>query len=421
MTALCITDLAQPQLDDMQRGILDATKDLVVDFSVERILNDARRKTQLNDFGPDDFLRRLHLLCDEWNSDKGLTNLGRLTLRSKLVQYARNRLLIHDLLKRHPGIHAEKIEQPLIVCGMPRSGTTHLVNLLAADSRFRSLPLWESCEPVPSPHDKPHEDGVDPRYVRCQKQWAMMQQVTPLLAAMHPMNPDHIHEELELMSPDFASYNFEWLTLSPRWRDDYYMHDQTPHYMYMKTVLKILQWQDRQAGKLKQRWVLKCPQHLEQLPVLQTVFPDATVVITHRDPVAVIQSAMTMLAYGQRMNRHRVEINALRNYWPGRIEHLLRRCVETRHQLPESRRIDVPFHEFMMDDMGMVEKIYAKAGLELTAQARAGMRQFIDVHPRGKQGQVQYNLKGDFGIDSAELRERFRFYFDAFPVKPETA
>lgn len=419
MTALRITDLAQPQLSEAQQGALDATKDMVVDLSVDGILADARRKTQLDDFGPQDFLRRLQLLCDEWSSDTGLTNIGKVTLRNYLVQYARNRLLIQDVVKKHPEIHDEQITQPIIVCGLPRSGTTHMLNLLAADSRLRSLPLWESYEPVPSPLDKPREDGVDPRYARCQKKWDMTQQMTPLLAAMHPMNPDHIHEELELMNPDFASYNFEWLTQSPRWRDDYYAQDQTPHYEYTKTVLKLLQWQDRQAGRLKQRWVLKCPQHMEQLPVLQAVFPDATVVITHRDPVAVIQSAMTMLAYGQRLNRHCVDIESLAAYWPDRIEHLLRRCVETRQILPESSSLDVPFHEFMADDMAMVEKIYAKAGLELTKQARAEMQQFVDEHPRGKHGQVQYNLKEDFGIDPAVLRERFRFYFDAFPVKAE--
>lgn len=419
MTALRIIDLAHPQLTDAQRGALDATKDMAVDLSIDGILADARRKTQLEDFGSQDFLRRLQLLSDEWGSDTGLTNIGKLTLRNSLVQYARNRLLIRDVLKKHPEIHNEQITQPIIVCGLPRSGTTHMLNLLAADSRLRSLPLWESYEPVPSSLDKPRDDGVDPRYARCQKKWEMTQQMTPLLAAMHPMNPDHIHEELELMSPDFASYNFEWLTQSPRWRDDYYQQDQTPHYEYMKTVLKLLQWQDRQAGKLKQHWVLKCPQHMEQLPVLQAVFPDATVVVTHRDPVAVIQSAMTMLAYGQRLNRHRVDIESLAEYWPDRIEYLLRRCVETRKLLPEAKSLDAPFHVFMADDMAMVEKIYAKAGLALTAQARAEMQQFIDAHPRGKHGQMQYNLKEDFGIDPAVLRERFRFYFDAFPVKAE--
>ncbi len=416
---IIINDLANPQLTDMQREALQFTETLSVDFSVDSILADARRKTGMDDFGPQDFMRRLQLLCDEWGSDEGLTNLGKLSLRNKLVLYARNRLLIQDVLNKHPAIHDEIIAQPIIVCGLPRSGTTHLLNLMAADSRLRSLPLWESFEPVLSPLEPVGEDGVDPRYKRCQKQWDMTQQITPLVAAMHPMDPDHIHEELELMGPDFASYNFEWLAMSPRWREDYYRHDQTLHYEYMKTVLKLLQWQDKHNGKAKPRWVLKCPQHLEQLPVLQKVFPDATVVITHRDPVAVIQSSITMLAYGQRINRKKVLMQELLHYWTDRIEHLLQACVSDRGKIPAEHSIDVPFDEFMANDMDMVRKIYAKAGLPMTAQAEKELADFIQHHPRGKYGQVVYNLKGDFGVEPAELHERFGFYFDAFSVKKE--
>lgn len=416
---IIINDLANPQLTDMQREALQFTENLAVDFSVESILADARRKTGIADFGPQDFMRRLQLLCDEWGSDEGLTNLGKLSLRNKLVLYARNRLLIQDVLNKHPEIHDEIILQPIIVCGLPRSGTTHLLNLMAADSRLRSLPLWESFEPVLSSLESVGEDGIDPRYKRCKKQWDMTQQITPLVAAMHPMDPDHIHEELELMGPDFASYNFEWLAMSPRWREDYYHHDQTPHYEYMKNVLKLLQWQDKHNGKAKPRWVLKCPQHLEQLPVLQKVFPDATVVITHRDPVAVIQSSITMLAYGQRINRKKVLMRELLQYWTDRIEHLLQACVIDREKIPAAKSIDVLFDEFMANDMDMVIKIYAKAGLPMTVQAEKELADFIQHHPRGKYGQVVYNLKGDFGMEPAELHQRFRFYFDAFPVKKE--
>ena len=214
------------------------------------------------------------------------------------------------------------------------------------------------------------------------------------------------------MGPDFASYNFEWLAPSPRWRDHYYASDQTPHYEYMRDVLKLLQWR-----KGPPRWVLKCPQHLEQLPVLNKVFPDATIVITHRDPVAVIRSAVTMLAYGQRVSRHRIDLPGLVEYWSDRVEHLLRACVRDRPQLPASQSIDVPFNAFMADDMGMVERIYACAGVELTDKARAEMRAFTDAHPRGKEGRMVYDLKGDFGVDPAALRERFSFYFDQFPVQ----
>jgi hypothetical protein len=269
---------------------------------------------------------------------------------------------------------------------------------------------------VPLPGESTLPDGTDPRYQRCAQAWAGMQQTLPLLAAMHPMEPEHIHEELELMGPDFASYNFEWLSPSPRWRDHYFATDQTPHYRYMLDVLKLLQWR---RGDSSRRWVLKCPQHLEQIPVLRSVFPDATFVITHRDPLAVIQSTVTMLAYGERMRRASVDTGALVAYWAPRIEHLLRACVRDRDSLPAGHSIDVLFHEFMADDLAMVERIYEVAGLAMTGEARAQLQQFLAEHPRGREGRVVYDLPGDFGVDVDALRARFAFYFERFPVRAE--
>ena len=409
-----ITDLAEPVLTDVQRAALAYGETLTLDFSRGSVLSDARKRTGLSDFGADDFLERLDLLLDEWGSDTGLTGIGRLTLRNKLMLFASNRLLITDLLKTHPEILEIEIERPIIVAGLPRSGTTHLVNLIAADQRLHSLPLWESYEPVPLPGEGVGEDGSDPRYRRCAETWAAMQKMMPHLAAMHPMNPEHIHEELELMGPDFASYNFEWLCMSPCWRDHYYAADQTPHYMYMKNVLKILQWQ-----RGPNRWVLKCPQHLEQLPVLRNVFPDATIAITHRDPISVIQSSVTMLAYGQRINRRKVEMQALVDYWSDRIETLLRRCVRDRDALPADQTLDVPFHEFMADDVAMVERIYQLAGHPVTDEVRGQFADYMTANPRGRYGRLAYDLKADFGVDPDALRERFDFYFERFGVRAE--
>lgn len=148
-------------------------------------------------------------------------------------------------------------------------------------------------------------------------------------------------------------------------------------------------------------------------------FPDATVVFTHRDPVAVIQSTVTMQAYTQRMNRRHMALRALIDYWTDRIEHLLRACVRDRSLVAAGRSFDSSFHVFMADQMGSMEQVYARAGLELDAAARAQLEGYIAEHPRGKEGQVIYNLQRDFGIDPAALRERFRFYFDRFPVKAE--
>jgi len=413
-----IVDLAQPVYTEAQRAALDWSATLQVDLTRESILAEASATVGMDDFGPDDFLPRLDLLLDEWNSDQGLTNLARMSLRNKLVQHLTSRLLIQDQWNRHPEILDVPVERPIIVAGLPRSGTTHLLNLMAADQRLRSLPLWESYEPVSRPGEAVLPDGTDPRYQRCDQAWQSMQQVTPLTAAMHPMEPDHIHEELELMGPNIGSYNYEWLSHSPRWRDHYYAEDQTEQYEYMKNVLRLLTWQQRDTDR-PTRWVLKCPQHLEQLPVLNKVFPDATVAITHRDPVAVIQSAITMLGYGQRINRKRVELRQLLEYWTDRVEHLLCACVADRAIIPPERSIDVPFHEFMADDLAMVRRIFDRAALPLDDPGAQALRDYLAAHPRGRFGQVVYDLKADFGVDPRALRERFRFYFDAFPVQAE--
>lgn len=407
---ISISDLANPRLTGAQQAALEFCETLQLEFSEADILGKARHNTGLSDFGADDFRERLAVLLQEWENDRGLTGLGRLTLHNKLVQHASSRLLIEATLQRHPEIFDIEIKAPIIVAGLPRSGTTHLLNLMAADSRLRSLPLWEAYEPLPRPGEGTLPDGTDPRWQRCEDSWQAMQANSPYLAAMHPMNPDHIHEELELMGPNFASYNYEWLSPSPQWRDHYLSHDQTPHYQYMKNVLKILQWR---AGP--ERWVLKCPQHMEQLGVLHQVFPDATIAITHRDPVAVIQSAITMLGYGQRMNRKQVDLPGLLEYWSERIERLLRACVRDRDALPAAQTIDVPFNTFMADDIAVVEKIYQRADMPFEDRARRELDAYLQAHPRGKEGRIVYDLEGDFGISQEALRERFQFYFERFP------
>ena len=410
-----IEDLSNPILSESQQAALDYADRQQVELSVAAVQTAASEATGLDDWGQDDWKERLGLWFDEMNADSNRTNLGRMVLFNDCVRYATTRLRIRALLAKHPEIQDQKINRPIIVVGLPRSGTTHLVNLIASDERLRSMPLWEGQEPVPDPNESPGPDGVDPRWTRCNAIWEGMRASNPLIAAMHPMEPDHIHEELEFMLPDFTSYNIEWITQCPRWRDYYLDHDQTPHYQgALLTGLKILQW-----VKPRERWVLKCPQHLEQLGPLLETFPDATIVMTHRDPVSVIQSAITMMTYSARMSYKRVDPKWYLDYWHDRVHKLLTASVRDRHLLPSDRTIDVPFHEFMADDVGMVEKIYEVAGLPMTNEARANLDDYMSAHPRGKDGQVVYDLRADFDADPAELRKAFDFYVDQFPVRIE--
>lgn len=409
-----IADLGAPVLSDAQRASIAWAESQPVVLDEATVLEAARRRTGLDDFGADDFRGRLRVWLQAAEEDGELNALGRLGLFSHCVGALANRLRVEDVIRRHPEILAVTIDRPIVVAGLPRSGTTHLVNLIAADTRLRSLPYWESREPVPVPGDGPGRDGRDPRHARCQESYEQMLAQMPLLKAMHDMPPEHIHEEIELQELDFGTYLLEWLARAPRWRDHYLARDLTSSYAYLKKVLQLLTWM-----RGPRRWVLKSPQHLEQLAPLLATFPDATVALTHRDPVAVIQSAITMLAYGDRMRRTRVDLDGLADYWIDRVERLLRACVRDRDRLPAERVVDVPFDAFMADDVGMVAAVYARAGLALTDGARAELARFRTANPRGKHGQVVYDLRADFGRDPAAVRARFGFYLERFGVRAD--
>lgn len=412
---LRITDLRDPILTESQVETMAYAAANPVVLSVDSVLAAAREQSRLDDFGPDDFRERLAVQLKEIDTDPNRTPVARLTAFATSVRYAANRQRVLDLLRRHPEIHDIEITAPIVVVGLPRSGTTHLVNLLAADSRFRSLPLWEGEEPVPLPDDKIGPDGVDPRFMRAQRRWEALQAQSPLIAAMHPMNPDHIHEELELECMDFSGYMFEWtLGMAPGWRDYYLSHDQRPHYEFLATMLKVLQWQ-----RGPNRWILKCPQHLEQLGPLIDTFPDATIVMTHRDPVSVVQSAATMIGYGARMNYHELDIDAVFDYWNDRVRRLLDAGTRDLGKIPSDRRIDVYFDRFMADEIGTVEQIYDRSGTELTDAARNQINNYLASHPRGVNGQVVYDLRADFGREPDEVRAGFAHYFESFPMKVE--
>jgi hypothetical protein len=409
-----IADLARPELTPLQRKVLEGAAALPVSFTEDAVLGEARERTGLSDFGADDFRERLGVWLRALEEDAELGPVGRIGAYRDCVRYAANRLRLEDLLRRHPEILEVEIRRPLVIAGLPRSGTTHLLNLVASDRRLRSLPYWESLEPIPDPDEPPGEAGEDPRLTRCRRSYEQQIAISPLLRNMHDMAPEHVHEEIEVQALDFASYELEWIATVPRWRDYYLAHDQAPHYAYLKKGLQALQWL-----RGPDRWVLKSPQHMEQLVPLLRTFPDATVAITHRDPVAVIASAITMLAYGDRIRRTRVDPPAIAAYWIDRIERLLRACVRDRDTWPEDQSLDVLFHEFMADDVAMVERIYALAELPLTPEARGSLEGYMAGNPRGKHGRILYDLEQDFGVDPEALRERFRFYYERFPVTRE--
>ncbi len=412
--ALTIEDLAVPELNPMQREVLAGMENLTVDLDPAVLIAAAMEQTGLDDFGPDDFRPRLGAYAGAVDADSDNTNLNRFILRNRIVRLLSQRLLLTDLLRRYPEIHDIEIERPLIVVGLPRSGTTHLVNLIAADPRRRALPYWESQEPFPRHGEGPDVNGVDPRFARSVSEHESAMAMTPLVQNMHDRFPQAIEEEVEILDLDFASYVLEWHCRVPQWRDFYLGLDQDRHYGYLRTVLKALTFL-----RGPRQWVLKSPQHCEQLGPLIRTFPDATVAFTHRDPVAVIQSAVTMLAYGDRVRRKQIDPEGLVDYWIDRVERLLRACVRDRDLIGPDRSVDIGFHQLNGNELPILEKLYGYNGTALTEDTRAAFTRYLHDNPRGKHGQIRYDLQRHFGGTPGEVRSRFGFYFDRFDVREE--
>ena len=411
-----IDDLARPRFSDEARAILDFMEDAGSQLTLDAtgLLGAACAETGLNDFGLDDFVPRLDLLCRAMREEGGFNGAGifqQHTLTSGLLQ---NRLLIEDLVARHPEILDEEIAAPIVICGLPRTGTTHLHNLISADPAIRSLPYWEGLEPVLPEREAPAAGEPDPRRERTAMALSFLDVAMPYFNRMHEMTVDHTHEEIQLLAIDVSSMLFETTAPMPMWRDAYRARDQRPSYAYLARVLKVLQW--LRGGT---RWVLKSPQHLEQFPALLDTFPDATFVVTHRDPVSVTTSMVTMLAYSARLTRDRVDVEGIGHYWADRLELMLARCAEERDVLPSDRTIDVHFDEFMADDVAMVARVYELAGQPFDERARTAMYRFMAAHPRGKFGTIDYDL-GQFGLDPVERRRALAFYTDRFGVTSET-
>jgi hypothetical protein len=235
-----------------------------------------------------------------------------------------------------------------------------------------------------------------------------MDEAMPYFKRMHEMTTDHVHEEIQLLALDFTTMLFESVVPLPTYQAWWKATDQTASYRYLKDVLRVLTHE--RGGD---RWVLKSPQHLAHFPVLAEVFPDATFVVTHREPVAVTVSMATMVAYSSRMNLAHPDPAATGAYWRDRVEGLLRACVRDREALPAAQSIDVTFAEFMADDLAMVERIYALADQPWDDGVRASLQAYLDGHPRGRHGGVHYDLEV-LGLDRAEREQALAFYTERF-------
>lgn len=403
-----LDDLAEPKFSPEAEQIRDMMATLAPDCPLDADALHARAiaDTGLDDFGPDDYRERLDVYLAALHDIDGMHAPGIVNFFGQLSQWLKNRLLLTDLLTRHPEIHNVELLPPVVIAGLPRTGTTHLHNLLGATPSFRTLPYWESFEPFPLPS----EEGIepDPRAARMDIAVTVMNTLMPHFALMHEMTTEHVHEEIQLLANDFSTMFMETLAYVPRWESYYLAHDQTSTYEYLATQLKALQF--LRGGR---RWLLKSPQHLEQLPVLDKVFPGVAVVCTHRDPVPVAISMVAMLAYTARTHRSPVPVEDIAAGWIDRLELMLAALVGDRDVIPPGRSIDVSFDDFMADQLGVAEQVYGLVGEPMTDEVRAAMAEYLGGHQRGRLGKVLTSCEM-FGLNEDDLRERFAPYVSRF-------
>lgn len=403
-----LEDLAEPRFSAEAQQILDMMAAMAPECALDADALHAKASadTGLNDFGPGDYRERLDVYLAALREIGGLHAAGVVNFHGQLLQLLKNRLLLTDLLSRHPEIDDIELAPPVVIAGLPRTGTTHLHNLLAAPPTFRTMPYWESVEPFPLPQ----EAGVepDPRRARMDVAVSVINTVMPHFALMHQMTTDHVHEEIQLLANDVSTMLFETLGEVPRWRDYYRTHDQTPHYEYLARQLKAMQF--LRGGR---RWLLKSPQHLEQVPVLDRVFPGSIVVFTHRDPVPVALSMIAMITYSARMHRSPVPVEQIADSWIDRLDQMLTALVRDRDTIGPQRSIDMRFNDFMADEPGAAERVYALAGEPFTEEARTAVAGYLAGHQRGRLGNVETSYEM-FGLTEDDLRSRFAPYVERF-------
>jgi hypothetical protein len=403
-----LDDLAKPRFSPEAEQIRDMMALMAADcpLNADALHAKATADTRLDDFGPDDYRERFDVYLSTLHEIRDMHAPGIVNFHSQLVQLLKNRLLLTELLKRHPEIHDIELLPPIVIAGLPRTGTTHLHNLLGAAPTFRKLPYWESVEPFPLPSEVGIEP--DPRMARMDVAVQVMDIVMPRFRLMHEMTTEHVHEEIQLLANDFSTMLFETLAHVPRWTDYYLTHDQTPHYEHLATQLKAMQY--LRGGR---RWLLKSPQHLEQLPVLDRVFPGVVVVCTHRDPIPVVLSMLAMITYSARMHRSEIPVQEIAAAWVDRLELILNAVVRDRGVVGAHRSIDVRFDDFMADEPGVAQQIYDLAGEPLPDEVRASMAAYLAGHQRGRLGRVATSAEM-FGLDEDDLHARFAPYVERF-------
>lgn len=380
----------------------------IEELSVDNLLSTASARTHgLCNFGEDNYRESLQVLLDALASEAELSQAGQYLLQERLVGQLVNRLLIEDYLSRYPQITQIPIDDPLVIVGLPRTGTTLLQRTLAVDRRFYSAAWWETRFPAPLADETLAEPAM--RIARAKAEVELMARVIPQILAIHPLDAMLCDEEFMLMEHSFMCAMDAYVNVPSytRWLD---RQDQRPVYTQLKKMLQFLQWQKEQRGEpAGQRWLLKAPQHLHTLDLLLDVFPDAQVILTHREPAQTIPSMASMAYTLWQMYSDNPDPKNAGDQWNSRMARGIRHTMQVREQHAAERFLDIHFADTVNQPMQVLERIYAFANLPFTDKARTDAQAWLSQNRREKRASHDYSLER-FGLNEAQMTEDYQAY-----------
>jgi len=376
-------------------------------IKVEDIISAASDKTGLSDIGDDAILEGLNVLVDASNNEARLSEAGEQRWAGSLIGYLSNRLQVIDYLKQHPELAERPIEKPTFVFGLPRTGTTLTINLLSADPGRRCFLRWESQSPVPPA--AAGELSTDPRYETCKAQTEMALKYVPHIAAIHFEEADSPTECQFLMSPSFCAEVFDSQVHIPSYRQWLFNTSYLPAMRFHKQMLQVLQ--ENNPG----HWTLKNPWHPLFLDDLRTVYPDAQLVMTHRDPVEVVGSACSLLRAVRPMYSEQVNMDEIAETLLSTFDLMIERQDAYRATHGADAIYDIQYASQLKDPIGTLRGVYEHFGMPFSAEVETAMRRMLADNPKGKHGKHDYSL-ADFGLTKEQIRQRYGDYCERFNI-----
>ena len=383
----------------------------MTDWQSNTLVSEAEAVDGLSDHGDDSYREPLEKLLYSLQHEARLNDIGSAVLRRRVVEVLATRLRLVEWLKRHPEIREEVIREPLVIVGLPRTGTTMLHRTIAADHRMFA-PLWfETRFPCPALDWNPA--GIDQRVIDGKAEMQAMLAANPDLLSVHPMDAMGPDEDIMLLEQSFYSFNIQSFARLPGFDAWIEAQDHTPGYEYLKLLLQFLQWQKKQTGQQAERWTIKAPHHLHYMDLVFKVFPDARVVQSHRDPVETIPSLASMISEIWVIYSDLADPVEAGRQWARKFARGMHHTMAVREKLGGERFLDVWFRDTVAEPLETIRKVYDFIGMNFTEEAGAEMRAWQNFNRRELRPAHNYTLD-QFGFTESGLKQQFARYRAAF-------